>query len=193
MTTKKILIVFSTTVAVIATPYIIRFWGTGISRNVVDWSSFSSYFSGLLVPVLSLLNIIVLIRVNNSIQSVSRRRNSIYKKIEKQMTKDDFAEFRVDIERQDSVEGAFKGLDEKVNDLSEVVNTLADKVGMTDFETVYLAAPNTRLRLLLQIAQLKAIIYQELYIESGKIEYKKLMNRFEKEFVDLHHDSGLAD
>lgn len=54
------------------------------------------------------------------------------------MGKGDFAEFRVDVEKQESVEESLAILDEKVKDVYGVLDTLAEEVGDKDFDMTWM-------------------------------------------------------
>lgn len=112
----------------------------------------------------------------------------------KQQTKQgDFAEFRVGIVRQESVEESLAILNEKVKDVYRVLDALAEDVGDKDFEMVCLAIPNTKARLNIQVAQLKVNIYQELFNASGRVEHEKALDTAIKELKMLHRDTYLMD
>lgn len=193
MTKKQIYILVAISTVVILLPYILQFMGSGVSSNTADWSNFSTYISGLIMPILTIANLMILVNVNNSIKGNNDKRDNLYKILKRQMEKGDFAEFRVDIEKQESVEESLAILDEKVKDVYGVLDALAEEVGDKDFEMVCLATPNTKARLDIQIAQLKVNIYQELFNASGKAEHEKALDKAIKDLKKLHKDTYLAD
>lgn len=193
MTRKQIYILVAISTVVILLPYILQFMGTGVSSNTADWSNFSTYLSGLIMPILTIANLMILVNVNNSIKGNNDKREKLYKILKRQIEKGDFAEFRVDIEKQESVEESLAILDKKVKDVYGVLDVLSEEVGDKDFEMVCLAAPNTKARLDIQIAQLKVNIYQELFNASGKAEHEKALDKAIKELKKLHKDTYLAD
>lgn len=193
MTKKQIYILVALSTVTILLPFILRFMGTGISSNTADWGNFSMYVNGLIMPVLSIANLMILVNVNNSIRGNDDKREKLYEILKRQKRKGDFAEFRVDIVTQKSVEESLVILDEKIKNVYEVLDTLAKEVGDKDFEMVCLATPNTKAHLNIQIAQLKVNIYQELYNASGKAEHEKALNAAIKELKELHRDTYLAD
>lgn len=193
MTKKQIYILVAISTVVILLPYILQFMGSEVSSNTADWSNFSTYISGLIMPILTIANLMILVNVNNSIKGNNDKRDKLYKILKRQMGKGDFAESRVDIEKQESVEESLAILDEKVKDVYGVLDALAEEVGDKDFEMVCLATPNTKARLDIQIAQLKVNIYQELFNASGKAEHEKALDRAIKELKKLHKDTYLAD
>ena len=193
MTRKQIYILVAISTVVILLPYILQFMGTGVSSNTADWSNFSTYLSGLIMPILTIANLMILVNVNNSIKGNNDKREKLYKILKRQIEKGDFAEFRVDIEKQESVEESLAILDKKVKDVYGVLDVLSEKVGDKDFEMVCLATSNTKARLDIQIAQLKVNIYQELFNASGKAEHEKALDKAIKELKKLHKDTYLAD
>lgn len=193
MTRKQIYILVAISTVVILLPYILQFMGTGVSSNTADWSNFSTYLSGLIMPILTIANLMILVNVNNSIKGNNDKREKLYKILKRQIEKGDFAEFRVDIEKQESVEESLAILDKKVKDVYGVLDVLSEEVGDKDFEMVCLATPNTKARLDIQIAQLKVNIYQELFNASGKAEHEKALDKAIKELKKLHKDTYLAD
>lgn len=193
MTKKTIYILVVISTVAILLPYILQFMGSEVSSNTADWSNFSTYINGLIMPILTIANLMILVNVNNSIKGNNDKREKLYKILKRQMEKGDFAEFRVDVEKQESVEESLAILDEKVKDVYGVLDTLAEEVGDKDFEMVCLATPNTKARLDIQIAQLKVNIYQELFNASGKAEHEKALDKAIKELKKLHKDTYLAD
>lgn len=193
MTKKTIYILVAISTVAIFLPYILQFMGSEVSSNTADWSNFSTYINGLLMPILTIANLMILVNVNNSIKGNNDKREKLYKILKSQMEKGDFAEFRVDVEKQESVEESLAILDEKVKDVYGVLDTLAEEVGDKDFEMVCLTTPNTKARLEIQIAQLKVNIYQELFNASGKAEHEKALDKAIKELKKLHKDTYLAD
>lgn len=193
MTKKTIYILVVISTVAILLPYILQFMGSEVSSNTADWSNFSTYINGLIMPILTIANLMILVNVNNSIKGNNDKREKLYKILKRQMGKGDFAEFRVDVEKQESVEESLAILDEKVKDVYGVLDTLAEEVGDKDFEMVCLATPNTKARLDIQIAQLKVNIYQELFNASGKAEHEKALDKAIKELKKLHKDTYLAD
>ena len=193
MTKKQIYILVAISTVVILLPYILQFMGSEVSSNTADWSNFSTYISGLIMPILTIANLMILVNVNNSIKGNNDKRDKLYKILKRQMEKGDFAEFRVDIEKQESVEESLAILDEKEKDVYGVLDALAEEVGDKDFEMACLATPNTKARLDIQIAQLKVNIYQELFNASGKAEHEKALDKAIKELKKLHKDTYLAD
>lgn len=193
MTKKTIYILVAISTVAILLPYILQFMGSEVSSNTADWSNFSTYINGLLMPILTIANLMILVNVNNSIKGNNDKREKLYKILKRRMEKGDFAEFRVDVEKQESVEESLAILDEKVKDVYGVLDTLAEEVGDKDFEMVCLATPNTKARLDIQIAQLKVNIYQELFNASGKAEHEKALEKAIKELKKLYKDTYLAD
>lgn len=193
MTKKQIYILVAISTVVILLPYILQFMGSEVSSNTADWSNFSTYINGLIMPILTIASLMILVNVNNSIKGNNDKRDKLYKILKRQMGKGDFAEFRVDIEKQESVEESLAILDEKVKDVYGVLDALAEEVGEKDFEMVCLATPNTKARLDIQIAQLKVNIYQELFNASGKAEHEKALDKAIKDLKKLHKDTYLAD
>lgn len=193
MTKKTIYILVVISTVAILLPYILQFMGSEVSSNTADWSNFSTYINGLIMPILTIANLMILVNVNNSIKGNNDKGEKLYKILKRQMEKGDFAEFRVDVEKQESVEESLAILDEKVKDVYGVLDTLAEEVGDKDFEMVCLATPNTKARLDIQIAQLKVNIYQELFNASGKAEHEKALDKAIKELKKLHKDTYLAD
>lgn len=152
MTRNQIFILVALSIFVILIPYILRFMGTGISSNTADWGNFSMYVNGLIMPILSIANLLVLVNVNNSIRGKGDKRGNLYKLLKRQTKKGAFAEFRVDVVKQKSVEESLSILDEKVKNVYEVLDALAKEVGDKDFEMIYLGTPNTKAHLNIQIA-----------------------------------------
>ena len=46
----------------------------GLSTNAVDWGSFGSYFSGLLLPILTVINILVFVKMTKEISLIDDKR-----------------------------------------------------------------------------------------------------------------------
>lgn len=46
----------------------------GLSTNTVDWGSFGSYFSGLLLPILTAINILVFVKMTKEISLIDDKR-----------------------------------------------------------------------------------------------------------------------
>lgn len=152
MTKKTIYILVAISTVAILLPYILQFMGSEVSSNTADWSNFSTYINGLIMPILTIANLMILVNVNNTIKGNNDKREKLYKILKRQKGKGDFAVFRVDVEKQESVEESLAILDEKVKDVYGVLDTLAEEVGDKDFEMVCLATPNTKARLDIQIA-----------------------------------------
>lgn len=193
MTKKQIYILVAISTIAIVIPYVLNFMGSDVSGNTADWGNFAMYVNGLIMPTLTVANLMVLVNVNNSIKGNNEKREKLYKALKRQMEKGDFAEFRVDIEKQETVEESLAVLDEKIKDVFSVLYTLAEEVGDKDFEMACLGAPNTKARLDIQIAQLKVNIYQELFDASGKPEHQKALDNAIKEMKKLHKETYLAD
>lgn len=49
--------------------YILKFSGNGFSNDITIWSNFATYFTGFTTPILSILNLIVLVRLTLSISN----------------------------------------------------------------------------------------------------------------------------
>ena len=47
----------------------------GLSSNATDWGSFGSYFSGLIMPILTAMNIIVFVKMTKEISSIDDKRS----------------------------------------------------------------------------------------------------------------------
>lgn len=102
-------------------------------------------------------------------------------------------EYRVELEKQETVEQSLALLDEKVKDVYEVLDHLAEEVGNDDFEYACLASNNTETRLDVQIAQLKVNIYKELFEATKSEDHKNRLNKAKSELQKIHKNSYLAD
>lgn len=192
MTKKQIILLGVLSLAMVVLPYIWKFGNASVSSNTADWGSFATYLNGLLMPILTVANLIILTNVNESIKGTDYR-EQLYRKIEQQKTKGKGAEIRVDIDKQLSVEESLSILEEKIKDVYEVLDILAENTNDNNFEISQLARLNKKNRLNMQVAMLKVNIYQELFNVSGKEEYKKALDKATKEMVKLHKITYLAD
>lgn len=191
--TKKQIIIFSIIIILIAiVPFAFNFAKIGISNNTGDWANFATYMNGILMPIFTIANLIILSNVNSSVREL-KNGTDLYNKIKQQSEKGDFAEFRVDLEEQHTVEESLAGLEEKLKNIKHFLNDYATLIEKKDFETSQLGVPNTITRLELQIAQLKVNIYKELCDSSGNPEHKKKYEKLSKELQKLHKNSYLVD
>ena len=68
----------------------------GLSTNASDWGSFGSYFSGLLLPILTAINIIVFIKMTNEISFIDGKRSRNAIKAQKEITLMQFRQKEID-------------------------------------------------------------------------------------------------
>lgn len=87
MTKKTIYILVAISTVAILLPYILQFMGSEVSSNTADWSNFSTYINGLLMPILTIANLMILVNVNNSIKGNNDKREKLYKILKRQMEK----------------------------------------------------------------------------------------------------------
>jgi uncharacterized membrane protein len=192
---KKSYIIVISVILVIAVvvPYLIIAASDGISTQVSDWALFSTYVNGLLMPLLTICNLVLLVEINKSVSSnVENGHKQLYKRLKDNLKNENpGSDFRVELKEQKTVSKSLDGLNACASDVYRVMNELAD--GNNGFEMVCLATPNVQTRLNLQIAQLKVNIYKELYAAKGDKSYEKQWRKAMKELEQLHKDSYLAD
>lgn len=193
MTQKQIIICAFISTILILLPYVLNFAGNNFSGNTSDWENFSGYINGLIMPILTVANLFIIAEVNNTIKGKNNKFEILYKKLKQQMENGKYSEFRVDVEKQETIEESLTALDEKVKNVYDVLDTLAAEVDDKDFETTCLATPNSKARLNVQIAQLKVNIYKELFEASKSAEHEKKLEKAMKELQKLHKNTYLAD
>ncbi len=99
----------------IVLPYFIVFFKNGISTNINDWGAFGNYLNGLLMPILSFINILVLISVSNSVSKLSMQDKEHKKKLEtinKEITNN---QFKITINPNASILDNYKDLTDNIN------------------------------------------------------------------------------
>ena len=58
----------------------------GLSTQMSDWGNFGSYFSGLIMPILTAINITVFVKMTKEISSIDERRSNNAIKAQKEIT-----------------------------------------------------------------------------------------------------------
>ena len=191
---KSYIIVISVILVVaVVVPYLIIAASDGISTQVSDWALFSTYVNGLLMPLLTICNLLLLVEINKSVSSnVENEHKQLYKRLKDNLKNENpGSDFRVELKEQKTVGKSLDGLNACVSDVYRVMNELTED--NNGFEMSCLATPNAQTRLNLQIAQLKVNIYKELYAANGDKFYEKQWRKAMDELEQLHKDSYLAD
>lgn len=68
----------------------------GLSPNAVDWGSFGSYFSGLLLPILTAINILVFVKMTKEISLIDDKRAKSAINAQKEITLMQFRKSEID-------------------------------------------------------------------------------------------------
>lgn len=114
-------------------PYYSTF-GNNLSHNHDDWGTFGSYFSGLFMPFVTLMNIIVLIILSRSINSiVSEIRSNHNDKITEQ-NKDVNNEYKIKIDPNVNIEELYELLLQNNKRANEVMDHLDKSLGSCEVD-----------------------------------------------------------
>lgn len=123
ITIKKIAIITGICVCLIMLPYVVMFYQNGLSGNPYDWSSFATYFNGLIVPVLSFANIFVLLSVKQAVSNISKEKYEHNKTLRK-YNKKDYGGFKVEIDTNLTIEDNLHNLENHLAQIRELFNIL---------------------------------------------------------------------
>ena len=192
MKKNSIVIISIVLVIIVVVPYFVLAVSDGFSTDVTDWALFSSYVNGLLMPLLTICNLIILVEINKSVSfNAEKEHNQMYKRLQDNLCDDSPAcDLRVNLSDQKTLNESLDMLNLSVSEVYRVMNDLAHDNG---FEMTCLATPNVQTRLNLQIAQLKVNIFKELYALSGDKLYERQWREAMSKLEQLHKDSYLAD
>lgn len=111
-------------------PYFIVFYQKEISINISDWGSFGNYINGLLMPILSFINILVLIKVSNSVSKLSFQDKEHKKKLKEINKEKSYNDFKITINPNATILDNYNDLCEKIN----VINNYLDMFHSSDEE-----------------------------------------------------------
>ena len=70
--------------------YYANFHDYNISKNSNDWANFSTYISGIVTPIISIISVIVLLKVNESVKQSNFNIYNRYKRLRKKIRTMDF-------------------------------------------------------------------------------------------------------
>ncbi len=193
MKKNYVIIISVILVLTVVVPYLIIAASDGISTKVSDWALFSTYVNGLLMPLLTICNLLLLVEINKSVSSnVEKEYKQLYKRLkDNQKYETPGSDFRVELKEQKTINESFDGLNACASEVYRVMHELSE--GNNGFEMTCLATPNVQARFNLQIAQLKVNTYKELYAANGDKSYEKQWREAMNELEQLHKDSYLAD
>lgn len=185
-------IVIGISVLAIVIPFILNFFGSTISHDSKDWQAFGSYFNGMISPILAILNLIVLIRINSTVASFNIKDFDTKHKsqINQIFEEDDFSiELSEDLSEKaiskkvlkyiQQIEETFDMLRDSNNALESDLKTLLSTIGVNDdnykkipyyknqfinrdWEILNIGARNVILRLKASLHELRIAIYKDI-------------------------------
>lgn len=123
ITIKKITILTGTCLVLIVLPYLLMFYQNGISGNPTDWSSFATYLNGLIVPILSFVNILVLLSVRQAVSNISVEKYE-HNKTLREYNKKDLGGFKVEIDTNLTIEDNLHNLESHIATIEELFKDL---------------------------------------------------------------------
>lgn len=185
-------IIIGISVLAIVIPFILNFFDSTISHDSKDWQAFGSYFNGMISPILAILNLIVLIKINSTVASFNIKDFETKHKsqINEIFEEDDFAIELSEDQSQKAIskkvlksikqiEETFDMLRESNDELESDLKTLLSTIGVNDdkyketpyyrnqfskrdWEILNIRARNVILRLKASLHELKIAIYKDI-------------------------------
>lgn len=216
-----IVIILSVLAAIL--PFIVNFSGSTISHDSRDWQALGAYFSGMIVPVLTILNIVILLRINSNISSFSLK--EFDEKHEEKVQKNNSKELSLELSNNLTVKSSTDNLNYSIDQviktfqLLQESNKLIDtdiraiirRIGADeekynqipyyenpfvkrDWEILNLRANNSIMMLQVRILELIISIYREIVDDGYKDSYfTEKLESVEKELMDLSDGTMIAD
>lgn len=95
--------------------YVLRFGNYGLSNSTESWSSFASYFSGMLSPILAFVNILILVSVRHAIYDTRDDIKAHRKKLKRYNHNKDFKDLKVQINPYATAEDNINQIESNLN------------------------------------------------------------------------------
>ena len=108
--TTPIVIIILLVAIIVVGLFIWNFHSSDISSNPADWSMFASYFNGILTPILTFINIMVLLGVGQSIRDISKE-NRRHKKRLQTYNNSNYGDLKIGINPEATVEDNLKEME----------------------------------------------------------------------------------
>lgn len=101
--------------------YYANFHDYNISKNSNDWANFSTYISGIVTPIISIISVIVLLKVNESVKQSNFNIYNRYKRLRKKIRTMDFT---IELPKNLSFEKRMEDLRKYVEGLSSNIEII---------------------------------------------------------------------
>lgn len=216
-------IVIILSVLAVIIPFIVIFSGSSISHDSRNWQALGAYFSGMISPVLAILNIFILIKINSNISTFNLKefdknhKEKVQNNNEEELSLklSDTLTVKSSTDRLnysiDQIIKTFQLL-EKSNKLIDTdIRTIIYKIGANeekynqipyyenpfvnrDWEILNIRSNNVIMMLQIRILELIISIYREIIDDGYQDAYfTKKLMETEKELMDLSGKTKIAD
>ena len=211
-----ITIIFAIAVLIPILLYYINFHNNGLSKNGVDWANFSTYISGIVSPIISIISVFVLLKVNESVKQSNFNIYNRYKRIIRKYKTIDFA---IDLPKDLSFEKRIQDLHDLINNLESNIGTVfEDESSMKDeisklclkngiretlildifnqhecFESKCLAIPNLLTTIKAYLMLIEISHYEELIKLEKNASYEEKLEKLSKELEEYMRNNRLVD
>lgn len=118
-------IVIGISVLAVIIPFVLNFFGSTLSHDSKDWQAFGSYFNGMISPILAILNLIVLIKINSAVSSFSIKEfeHNHKTQVNKIFEEEDFS---IELSKNLSEKVISKKVLDRIDEIEETFNMLRD-------------------------------------------------------------------
>jgi hypothetical protein len=122
---KTVYIICVFVIIIILLPYIIIFSSNnGLSSNTEDWSNFGGYFGGILTPIVTIINVIILIGINNTVSNINNDYKEHIRRLKKIDKTNAAREYKIKYKKESTIEENINDIFKDYYNIKEILDLL---------------------------------------------------------------------